>query len=233
MAADPWAFGWTQLLTIAGLFLTLGIAGFGFRSFERWRMEKLEERRIEVALEALALAYEAKYVFDDIRSPISRAYESKDMPEFSGDTAEQRRSREPYFAILARIDRNKEYFERIFRLQSRFMALFGADKEDIFFKCHKARRSIEVSATMLMNSVRQNDPQNENGRRQRLQWECDIWDGMSDVAEELPDADRIMKGIKGFQDGIVRVCKPIAQRKDIKGVKRFFSQTEATADRSK
>jgi hypothetical protein len=45
MTSDPWAFGWTQVLTIFGFLITLGIAGFGFRSFERWRRERLEERK--------------------------------------------------------------------------------------------------------------------------------------------------------------------------------------------
>src|SRR5712671_5852641 len=67
--SDPWAFGWTQVLTIIGFAITLLIAFSGFRTFERWRREKLEEQRIEVAIEALALAYEASNVFAYIREP--------------------------------------------------------------------------------------------------------------------------------------------------------------------
>ena len=65
---NPWAFGWTQLLTIVGMLLTLGIATTGFRTFGRWKREKLEERRIETAIDALALVYESKFIFDHIRS---------------------------------------------------------------------------------------------------------------------------------------------------------------------
>lgn len=211
--ADPWAFGWTQLLTIFGLIITVIIASSGFRSFERWRTEKLEERRIDVALEALGLAHEAKYVFESIRSPMSQSYESKDMQRWQGETDEQYQAREPFFAILARIDRNKDFFERLFKLQPRFMALFGADKEDIFMKCHTSRRMIEVSATMLMKTASQGGSWNENRLRQRSQWECDIWEGMDTVDEDLPNARRVTKGIKDFQDGIIRVCRPIAERK--------------------
>ena len=66
---DPWAFGLNQLLTIIGLLITVGIATVGFRSFGKWKREKLEERRIDIAFEALALAYEAGFIFDSIRSP--------------------------------------------------------------------------------------------------------------------------------------------------------------------
>jgi hypothetical protein len=79
--SDPWAFGWTQLLTIIGFTITLGIAVTGFRTFGRWKREKLEERRIEVALDALALAYESKYVFSNIRSPATFLMSTQTYPK--------------------------------------------------------------------------------------------------------------------------------------------------------
>jgi hypothetical protein len=57
---DPWAFGWTQLLTIIGFCITVTIALGSFRTFNRWRREKIEEKRLDVALEALSIAYEAQ-----------------------------------------------------------------------------------------------------------------------------------------------------------------------------
>jgi len=62
---DLWAFGSTQLLTVIGFLLTGAIAVVGFRTFEKWKREKLEEKRIEIAFEALALGYEAGFVFDE------------------------------------------------------------------------------------------------------------------------------------------------------------------------
>jgi hypothetical protein len=64
--------------------ITVGIAAGGFRTFGRWKREKLEERRIETALEMLSVAHEAKSVFHDIRSPITLAYEWKDLPDVGG-----------------------------------------------------------------------------------------------------------------------------------------------------
>ena len=60
---DPWAFGWTQIFTLVGFVITSIIAVAGFRTFARWRREKLEEKRIEIAFDAMAVAYEAKHVF--------------------------------------------------------------------------------------------------------------------------------------------------------------------------
>ena len=62
MTPDTWAFGWTPLLTIIGFSITtvLGIAGI--RTFGKFKRERIEERRLETAIEALALAYESKYL---------------------------------------------------------------------------------------------------------------------------------------------------------------------------
>jgi hypothetical protein len=43
---DPWTFGWTQVLTIVGFAITLAVAVGGFGTFERWRKQKLEEKKI-------------------------------------------------------------------------------------------------------------------------------------------------------------------------------------------
>ena len=51
---DPWAFGWTQLLTIIGFCITVTIALGSFRTFNRWRREKIEEKRLDVVLEPIA-----------------------------------------------------------------------------------------------------------------------------------------------------------------------------------
>lgn len=78
---DPWIFGWTQLFTLSGLILSALIAAFGFRTFGRWKREKLEERRIDIAFDALTTAYETKFIFQHIRSAMAHGYEWEDMPK--------------------------------------------------------------------------------------------------------------------------------------------------------
>jgi hypothetical protein len=95
----PWTFGWTQLLTFAGLVLTGYIGYQGLRTFDRWRREKIEEKRIDVALDALSTAYKSKYVFEYIRSPLVRSHEFADMPGCD-DGKENRKQGEAPYAIL-------------------------------------------------------------------------------------------------------------------------------------
>ncbi len=107
----PWTFGWTQLLTIIGFIITTTIAIGGFRTFGRWKKEKIEEKRIDTAIDALVIAYESKFVFDTIRSIMSFSYEWEDIPASYGSEAE-RNTRGPFYATLSRIDAHKEFFEK-------------------------------------------------------------------------------------------------------------------------
>ena len=195
---DPWAFGLNQLLTVIGLLITLGITTVGFRSFEKWKREKIEERRIDIALEALALAYEAGFIFDSIRSPMSYEGEWADMKGI--DDPEGRRRAGPFFAIIKRIEHHKDYFERVWKMQSRFMAVFGKDAADNFMKLHKARRKIEVSAVMLMRSAALGQPYQDTRFREGL--ENDIWN-------EDENADKIAPLVKEFVEGVEKHCQPV------------------------
>jgi hypothetical protein len=110
---DPWAFGWTQVLTLLGFLITIVIATSGFRSFGRWRQEKLEERRIETAFDVLTIAHETQFIFQNIRAPLIEDYEWADMPHWDNDTDDRRRRRGPFFATIKRLDANAEFFKRV------------------------------------------------------------------------------------------------------------------------
>jgi hypothetical protein len=98
--ASAWTFGWTQVLTLVGFAITIAIAVRGVRTFDRWKREITEERRIETAIEALAISYESKYIFDAIRSPMNFGYEWKDMPKAPGETDAEWDKRGPFCAVV-------------------------------------------------------------------------------------------------------------------------------------
>jgi hypothetical protein len=80
-----WKFSLTHFLSIVGFVVTIAIAYFGFRTFERWKREKIEEKRIDIAIEALALAYDTQEGFGAIRSAMSSGDEWADMPRRPGE----------------------------------------------------------------------------------------------------------------------------------------------------
>lgn len=213
---SPWDFGWTQLLTIAGMVITIVIAWGGFKSFGRWKREKIEERKIETAIKALAFAHKSKFIFDNIRSGMAYDYEWKDMPVSPGDDDSKRNQRGPFFAIMKRLEANKDYFQNAWELQAECTALFGPEIEDTFLLFHKARREIEVSAEMLYR-----DPEPTHRSKENLdfwnQMRADVWKGYGKLAK---DGDKVGKKLTDFQTQIESLCRPIVK----KGYKAgFFS----------
>lgn len=195
---DPWAFGWTQVFTLSGLVITVAIAIAGFMTFDKWRREKLEEKRIEVAIDALALCYEARFIFDGIRSPLAFAGEWEDMPEIGPDA--ERSQRGAFFATLKRIRASKYFFDRAWKIQVKCAALFGSQVEDTFLLMQKVRREIEVSAEMLMHDPH---PQDTSPQNQRLwqKWRNNVW--------AITNDDAVSTRLKRFREEIEKLCRPI------------------------
>src|SRR3979411_2682017 len=171
---DPWAFGWTPIFTLIGFAITLFIAVSGFRTFERWKREKIEEKRIDTAIDALALVYESKFIFDRIRGAMSYSYEWDKMPEFPGDNAQRRQQRGPFYATMKRVEAHKDFFDRAWKLQVRCAALFGPELEQTFLLLQKARRDIGVSAQMLYENP---FPQNDDADNRSIwaEWRATVW----------------------------------------------------------
>jgi hypothetical protein len=192
---DPWTFGWTQLLTLIGFGITVVIAIGGFRTFKSWKRERIEERRIDTALDALAIVYEAKFVFDGIRSDLSYGYEWDSMPQFPGDNEQMRGQRGPFYAVIKRIEANKGFFERLWKVQTRCTALFGTEIEETFIKCHRARRKIEVSAGMLYRDPFPHEPASDANRKTWASFRNDVW------AENSlePDDDKVGRQLVQFR----------------------------------
>jgi len=204
-------------VTLVGFIVTALIAYFGFRNFERWKREQLEERRMEVAFEALELAYKTKHAFEHIRSPLIYDYEWEDMPQVPGDTDDKRRRRGSYYAIAKRLGANKEFFDAVWKAHAKCMAIFGPHAEEIFLELHKARRQIEIAYEMLLRHL--NDaPMNPDPN-------ADLWRQLrADLAAAdgalANEGDRVGRRLDAFRDGIEKLCRPVMDREFGKPQKR-------------
>jgi hypothetical protein len=215
---NPWAFGWTQLLTLLGFAITIAIAIGGFRTFGKWRREKLEEKRIEVAIEALATAYETKTVFNIIRRRgLVDEYEFADLPETEGESPEKRRRRGTYYAAAKRLNGQRDFFEKVYLLQARVMAVFGAQTEEIFELLHDARTDIQVAISMLMESVEVDRYRDETTKEMYRQMRIDY----SGIGAKLTDeGDRVARKVDEFRSRIEALCRPIIDREYIRAEER-------------
>jgi len=185
-----------------GVVVTGSLAYAGLRTFDRWKREKLEENRISVALDALAISFEASYVFDDIRSRLVRSYEWEDM-KIKGAGAQQRG---PY-AILKRMEAKQPFFDKALSLEPKFLAVFGRDKNAIFERLFSARRQVIVSAETLIDDNR--SPENNEVRMERVKWRKQIFASPGTVDPE----DEVVKLLQQFQNEIEEFCAPIVHRR--------------------
>ena len=196
-------------MTMVGMALTGVIAFAGFRSFSRWRREKLEERRIEVAFEVLGIAYETKFIFEHIRSPLTSSYEWADMPKKKGETYEQRDRRGPFYAVFMRLQANKDFFESVWRIQPKCMAVFGPEIESTFLKLHQARRKIEVAAEMLVGA----EDEQPAERRDLVELYTQLRRDIADHGEFQKDKDRVAKLVQEFVHEVVAKARPIVDQR--------------------
>ena len=215
---DPWAFGWTQVFTLVGFAITISIAIGGFKTFGRWRREKLEEERIAVALEAAALAFESKYIFENIRSPMAYSYEWQDLPKEGFKDDREWNSRGALYAPLKRVRDNKEFFEKAFKLQPKCMAILGKECEEIFMMMHRARREIEVASQMLTWRTETLKPD------LRDQLERDIWN----TGDFEPESDRVGRKLTEFRLKMEALCQPIIDAPYRRGISLAWAKRAAS-----
>jgi hypothetical protein len=206
----PWAFGWTQVLTIAGFLITIGIAVTGFRTFGRWRREQIEGKRIDTAIEALTLVYESKFIFEHIRGEMKYPYEWDDMPEDAGRITilEERNARGPCYAVLKRIEANKDFFDRAWKVQVKCTALFGPEVEDTLLLMHRARLQIELSADRLYR-----DPEPMHRSEDNLEtWRRFRADVSPAFAKTTKGGDEVGRMLSDFKAKMEALCRPIIDR---------------------
>ena len=214
--SDPWAFGWTQVFTILGFLITVGIAIGGFRTFNRWKREKIEEKRIDTAIDALQYVAESKFMLDSIRAEMTFDHEWESMPQFPGDNEGRRGQRGPAYAILKRIEGAKEFFDRGWRLQARCGAIFGPELEETFLLLQRARREMEVAAEMLTR-----DPHpTHNTEDNRDTWNmlrAALWASYGRLAKE---GDKVGAKLTQFRSEVEAACRPVVDREFGRAKKR-------------
>lgn len=210
-----WAFGWTQVLTIVGFGISIIIAVAGFRTFERWRREKIEERRIEVGIDALAIAYEAKFVFQAIRARLIQPHEYDDASDAIGDgevtyPIALREGQRGAYAVLKRIEAHEGFFEKVYKIEPRFLAIFGTQAEEIFASLYGARIQLESAAQLLFDEERiEHDPNDIHTRNKKRELRATIFRGPTEDKQR----DEVGELVEKFRIRIEQMCRPIIDRR--------------------
>jgi hypothetical protein len=109
---------------------------------------------------------------------------------------------------LQRIERESDFFERVLKLEPRFVATFGRDTEDIFLLLHKARRGVEINAEALIEEYLVEPADDRESRERRVA----IRTNMFASPGEIRDGDEVGRELQKFREAIERRCRDIVER---------------------
>jgi hypothetical protein len=217
VVSSPWAFGWTHLLTLVGFGITLWIANRGFRTFDDWKREKVEEKRIDLALEALAIAYEAKHVIDHINQWEMYDAEWKDMPAIEGEDEDARRLRAPDYVLHKRMKQHDDFFQRVYKIQPRLMAAFGKESEKTF---EALQHAVNVMRWYWgLEALKRNlDRVEESGTAEEKEKIPELRKFVEELEQSENDEEKskIEFFLKVFCSEIEELCQPVIERRPAK-----------------
>jgi hypothetical protein len=200
-----WTFGLSHLLTVAGLVITIIIAFLGFFNLGRWRRQRFEEIRIGVALESLAISHEAKFVFEAVRSRLIRVGELGIHGTTIGRDRE--RSQEAIRAALRRLEEHRDFFDKAFILETKFVAAF--DKRDIFQLLFEARNKLSTAAEALIDEYGLEPDPTDQETKQRLR---KLRANVAASPGELGEFDEVGKSLARFAERIEEECRPVVAK---------------------
>ena len=162
-----------------------------------WRREFVGKRRIELAEEVLALAYEIEEIIGSIRR------RSIYVPQ-SNDSGDKDQARSLADSIMERICSSQERFATFHSYKYRFEAMFGDDIHLSFCEIRCVRNEIAYSVEMLAKDYW--PPNREHGmdsvelewhRKGKFQLECIIWNRGKDNDKIGP---RVREAVSRFED---------------------------------
>jgi hypothetical protein len=197
-------------VALIGIIVTGTMAGLGLRSFSKFKREKIEERRIELAIDALALTYESRFVFDTIRARAIRRHEYEDAADEIAEGIQVpvliREGQRGAYAVMKRIQAQGDFFEKLYKIEPQFMAVFGPKTSEIFSMVYSARTELQASAEQLFEmGLAENDSEGQPSREEKRKLREVIFRGPTETKEK----DKIGDLVDGFRTRIETICRPV------------------------
>lgn len=119
---------------------------YGIRA---WQREFVGKRRIELAEDVLALAYEVEEIIQSIRSPFSSNKEGQSRAKKDWETEAETELLNRAYVVIERFEKREDRIANFRALKYRFMATFGQKSGEPFDKIDRTIRDIFLSANML------------------------------------------------------------------------------------
>ncbi len=176
-------------------------AWIAYKGLTRWQTEVLGRRRMELAEDVLSNLYEAKRLITVIRFPFATEGESAARVAPPGETDEQKRLRDSYFAPLGRYEHHMKFFSDLRAKRYRMMALFGPKVAEPFDEIEQTLSKIIAAARMLLRTAGDEIRDVEFHRK----LEATIWQ-----AEENDEhATKVDKAVTDIE----AICRPVLEKR--------------------
>ena len=172
-------------------------ASFGLTT---WRDQLIGKKKIELAEEALTLAYELQEVIQYARHPFSSG-EGEKREGRENEPEGHRRSNDAIYSRIVRLSEYGETFAKLQTVRIRFRAYFNEQAQDELAVFNTVRKEIIFSAWELINNSTDLD---EYPKDLRTEMRNTVWD--KSVAER---PDKIRQKVDSAVAEIERVCRPV------------------------
>lgn len=194
----------SDLTSIVQAIAVVVVAIPAFRGLNAWRDELLGKKKIELAEEALCLAYELQSVIEWARHPASRRHEGEDRPGRDDEPEHRQNLNDAYYSRISRLNENAEEFARLRTILPRVRVHFGADAHAALHRFGIVRNQINNAVGMLIsNSTEDGYPRDLYQRHQDI-----IWDTCDD-----DNPDEIRRQVNEAVTSIEEICFPVLRKR--------------------
>lgn len=171
-----------------------------FKGLTTWRDQLIGGKKIELAEEALTLAYTLQGVIEWARHPASFGGEGEDRQGRDQEPEARRRLNDSYYSRISRLSEHDEDFARLRLARMRFRAYFGEQGQNELAAFGITRNKISNAVGMLINRAGgEAYPQDLRERYQNTIWDMSTEDEPDEIRQEINDAVVEME----------RICRPI------------------------
>jgi hypothetical protein len=173
---------WKEVFGLAANVVLLITAITAIFGVAKWAKEHKGRKRIDLAEDVLATAYEAAEAISYMRSPFSFDSEAKDLVRHESETDAQFRLRKTYSVAYFRYQQNSELFSKLRTLCYRVEAVFGKPHGAPIRELLKAPHQVITAGSSLARLIGDSDLLEPEARarnfdfRQKL--EAKFWEGM-------------------------------------------------------
>lgn len=154
MSSPPeiWSLAWWDEIAPLVQAAVVLVTGFvAVRGLSAWERQMIGKRKAELAEQVLVSFYDARDVFQFVRTNALREGEGKTRQPDKGETEQIQKMRNMYFVPIERLIREKELFAKLRAQRYAFRSYFGAKSNAPFETLAQAHSKLQFTASSLIN----------------------------------------------------------------------------------